>query len=256
MGYDTIEYAVEAGVATLTLAREDRLNALNGAMRREIADAVGRAGAEARALVLTGRGRAFCTGQDLGEAGTGLEVGRVLREEYEPMLRAIYACPVPTLAAVNGVAAGAGANLALGCDVAIAAESAVFIQAFARIGLAPDAGGTWWLPRQVGFARAMGAALFAEPVPARQAAEWGMIWQAVADADLADVVGARARQLAAGPTAAYRLIKQGLRRGMENDLDTQLALEAELQAEAGATRDFREAVAAFLEKRPPRFEGR
>ncbi|MBP7243071.1 enoyl-CoA hydratase-related protein [Amaricoccus sp.] len=256
MSYETIHFAVEAGVATLTLARADKLNALNEPMRREITAAVGRAGAEARVLVLTGEGRAFCTGQDLGVAGADFDVGRILREEYEPMLRAIYDCPVPTIAAVNGVAAGAGANLALGCDVAIAAESAVFIQAFARIGLVPDAGGTWWLPRQVGFARAMGAALFAEPVPARQAADWGMIWQAVPDAEFAEVVRARARRLADGPTAAYRLMKQALRRGLASDLETQLALEAELQAQAGATRDFREALTAFLEKRPPRYEGR
>lgn len=253
----TIRTTVEDGVATITLDRPERLNALDTTLRRELTAAVRAAPETARALVLTGAGRAFCTGQDLGDAGAaGLDVGRILREEYEPMLRAIYDCPIPTIAAVNGPAAGAGANLALACDVTIATESAVFIQAFARIGLIPDAGGTYWLPRQVGFARAMGAALFAEPVPARQAAEWGMIWQAVPDADFAEVVRARARQLAAGPTEAYRLIKQALHGSLANDLDAQLALEARLQAEAGATQDFREATAAFLEKRPPRYEGR
>ena len=172
------------------------------------------------------------------------------------MLRAIYDCPIPTIAAVNGAAAGAGANLALACDVVIAARSAVFIQAFARIGLIPDAGGTYWLPRQIGFARAMGAALFAEPVTADDAAAWGMIWQAVPDDDFAAAVAARAAQLARGPTAAYRLIKRALRASLGNDLAAQLALEAALQGEAGRTRDFREGVAAFIEKRPARYEGR
>jgi 2-(1,2-epoxy-1,2-dihydrophenyl)acetyl-CoA isomerase len=256
MDYETVLTRIEDGVAVFTLNRPDRLNALDATLRRELAAAVLWAPEVARALVLTGAGRAFCTGQDLGAAGSEIDVGRILREEYEPMLRAIYDCPIPTIAAVNGPAAGAGANLALACDVTIAAESAVFIQAFARIGLIPDAGGTYWLPRQVGFARAMGAALFAEPVPAQKAAEWGMIWQAVSDAEFEATVRGRARQLAAGPTVAYRLIKEALRSSLANDLEAQLALEARLQAEAGATQDFREATAAFLEKRPPRYRGR
>ena len=180
---------------------------------------------------------------------------RILREEYEPMLNAIYDCPVPTIAAVNGPAAGAGANLALAADVVIAAHSAVFVQAFARIGLIPDAGGTYWLPRQVSFARAMGAVLFAEPVTAEQAAAWGMIWEAVPDADFAATVQARATLLAEGPTTAYRLAKQALRRGLDNRIDEQLALEARLQAEAGRSHDFREGVMAFLGKRPARYRG-
>jgi 2-(1,2-epoxy-1,2-dihydrophenyl)acetyl-CoA isomerase len=175
---------------------------------------VARAGERARVLVVTGAGRGFCSGQDLGDRRTSADVDleRVLREEYEPMLRAIYDCPIPTIAAVNGAAAGAGCNLALAADVVIAAESAVFVQAFARIGLIPDAGGTYWLPRQVGFARAMGAALFAERITARQAADWGMIWEAVPDDAFAAAVQARAAQLAQGPTVAYRLIKRALRR--------------------------------------------
>ena len=209
-------------------------------------------------LVLTGAGRGFCSGQDLDPAQVNddLDLEAILRDEYEPMLRAIYDCPIPTIAAVNGAAAGAGANLALACDVVIAARSAVFIQAFARIGLIPDAGGTYWLPRQIGFARAMGAALFAEPVSADDAAAWGMIWQAVPDEDFAAAVAARAAQLARGPTTAYRLIKRALRASLGNDLAGQLALEAALQGEAGRTRDFREGVAAFIEKRPARYEGR
>lgn len=252
---DTLLYAVADDVATITLNRPGVRNGLDAALRRALRAAVLRASDEARALVLTGAGTTFCSGQDLSEGIAG-NVAAALRDEYEPLLHAIYDCPVPTIAAVNGAAAGAGANLALACDVVIATESAVFLQAFARIGLVPDAGGTYWLPRQVGFARAMGAALFAEPVSARQAADWGMIWQAVPDADFAATVAARARHLAHGPTASYRLIKQALRASLGNGLADQLALEARLQGEAAATADFREGVAAFLEKRAPRYEGR
>lgn len=257
MTYETIRYAVDEGVATITLDRPEVMNGLNAQMRREITHALRRAPEQARVLVLTGAGRGFCSGQDLGDRidGADLDLERVLRDEYEPMLRALYDCPIPTIAAVNGPAAGAGANLALAADVVIAAQSAVFIQAFARIGLIPDAGGTYWLPRQAGFARAMGAALFAEPVTASQAAGWGMIWEAAPDASFAAVVAARARQLASGPTLAYRLIKQALRASHANDLDGQLRLEAELQGAAGRSRDFREGVLAFLEKRPAQFEG-
>jgi 2-(1,2-epoxy-1,2-dihydrophenyl)acetyl-CoA isomerase len=258
MTYETIRLAIRDGIATVTFRRPEVMNALNTRMRAEITDAVKTAETEARVLVLTGKGRAFCSGQDLGDRANiaDIDLERVLREEYEPMLRAVYDCPIPTIAAVNGAAAGAGANLALAADVVIAAESAVFVQAFARIGLMPDAGGTYWLPRQVGFARAMGAALFAEPVTARQAADWGMIWESVPDAEFADRWYARAAQLAAGPTAAYGRIKQALRGSHDNHLAAQLDLEAELQGECGATRDFQEGVLAFLEKRTARFEGR
>jgi 2-(1,2-epoxy-1,2-dihydrophenyl)acetyl-CoA isomerase len=258
MAYETILFTLADGVATVTLNRPEVMNGLNAAMRREIADAVREDAARARVVVLTGEGRAFCSGQDLTETEdpARIDFERTLRDEYEPMIRAVVDCPVPTLAAVNGAAAGAGANLALAADVVIAAESAVFVQAFARIGLIPDAGGTYWLPRQVGFARAMGTALFADKVGARQAEAWGMIWRAVPDADFAAEVAARAAELARGPTAAYRRIKAALRAGLAHDLERQLALEATLQGEAGRTRDFAEGVAAFLEKRAPRFEGR
>jgi 2-(1,2-epoxy-1,2-dihydrophenyl)acetyl-CoA isomerase len=258
MTYETILVDLADDVATITLNRPEVMNGLNSAMRLEIREAVNAAAATARVLVLTGAGRGFCSGQDLDprQINDDLDLAATLRDEYEPMLNAIYDCPIPTIAAVNGPAAGAGANLALAADVVIAAHSAVLIQAFARIGLIPDAGGTYWLPRQVGFARAMGAALFAEPVSAEEAAAWGMIWQAVPDADFAATVDARARQLARGPAVAYRLIKAALRGSLANDLPAQLALEAELQGEAGRSRDFREGVAAFIEKRPARYEGR
>jgi len=256
--YQTITFAIDAQIAVLRLDRPDRMNALNGQMRAEIADAATHAGREARCLVLTGTGRAFCSGQDLSDGGTvaTLDLERVLREEYMPMLRAITDCPVPTIAAVNGPAAGAGANLALSADVVIAAESAYFLQAFARIGLIPDAGGTWALPRQVGMAKAMGAALFAEPISARAASDWGMIWECVSDEGFEAHWQARAAHLANGPTQTYRAVKDAIRASWDNSLDRQLDLEAKLQGACGQSRDFQEGVMAFLEKRAPRFEGR
>jgi 2-(1,2-epoxy-1,2-dihydrophenyl)acetyl-CoA isomerase len=258
MPYTTIRYAISDGVAQITLSRPEVMNALNAQMRAEITDAMLRAASDARVVVMTGEGRAFCSGQDLGDGSSaaGLDLERVLRDEYEPMLMAIYECPVPVIAAVNGAAAGAGANLALAADVVIASESAAFVQAFTRIGLMPDAGGTYWLPRQAGFARAMGMALFADKISARQAADWGLIWECVADAEFAAHWQARAAHLAKGPTAAYRAVKQALRGSYGQDLAGQLGVEAELQGALGATRDFREGVISFLEKRPPAFEGR
>ena len=256
--YDTIDYTVADEVATVRLDRPDRMNALNATMRRELVDALSRAPGEARAIVLTGNGPGFCAGQDLGDVQRlgDLNLEQVLREEYEPLLRLIYDCPVPTVCAVNGVAAGAGANLALAADIVIAARSARFIEAFARIGLLPDAGGTYWLPRLVGHARAMGMCLLAEPIPAGTAAEWGLIWEAVEDDALEGRAAEIAARLAAGPGVAYRLTKRALRASPGNGLDAQLSLEAELQAEAGQSRDFMEGVMAFLEKRAARFEGR
>ncbi len=258
MEYQTITYDETGGLGVITLNRPEVMNALNTQMRAELTHAVRAVGEHARALVLTGAGRAFCSGQDLGDRANiaSIDLERTLREEYEPMLRAIMDCPVPTIAAVNGAAAGAGANLALAADVVIAAESAAFIQAFTRIGLIPDAGGTWWLPRQVGAARAMGAALFADRIGARQAADWGMIWEAVPDEGFEAHWRGRAGHLAAGPTLAYGAVKQALRASWDNGLEDQLSLEAQLQGQCGQTRDFREGVVAFLEKRPARFEGR
>ena len=256
MQFETIQFDVSADIAVLRLNRPEVMNALNRQMRSEITAAVALAGQTARVLVLTGAGRAFCAGQDLADAAAIDDLEGTLNREYVPMLRAIFDCPVPVIAAVNGAAAGAGANLALACDVVIASESASFVQAFSRIGLIPDAGGTWVLPRQIGMARAMGAMLFADKVSARQAADWGMIYEAVAaDAFEAHWL-ARAAHLAKGPTAAYRHLKTALRLSPENRLDAQLAVEARLQAACGKTADFREGVAAFLEKRPAVYQGR
>lgn len=258
MQYETIRYAVRENVALITMNRADVMNALNTQMRAELTHAFQTAGGEARVAVLTGKGKAFCSGQDLGDrANAGnLDLERTLRDEYVPMLKAIFDCPIPTISAVNGAAAGAGANLALAADVVIATESAVFLQAFTRIGLIPDAGGTYWLPRQMGFAKAMGAALFADKITAKQADDWGMIWEHVPDDAFLDHWWNRALHLAQGPTVAYRNAKAALRGSFNNDLEGQLALEARLQGELGKTRDFKEGVLAFLEKRPAAYEGR
>ncbi|MFD1481390.1 enoyl-CoA hydratase-related protein [Paracoccus nototheniae] len=256
MPFDTILFDVRDAVATLTLNRPAVMNALNAPMRAEITQALMTLPPGVRVVVVTGAGRGFCSGQDLTDAGAAADLERVLREEYEPMLAAITGCPVPVIAAVNGVAAGAGANLALAADVVIAAESAIFIQAFTRIGLIPDAGGTWIVPRAVGMARAMGMMLFAEPISATKAADCGLIWQALPDDGFADGVAARAQTLAQGPTAAYLAIRQALAASLTQDLPAQLALEAHLQGQAGRSADFAEGVAAFLQKRPPVFTGR
>ncbi|MEM9350771.1 MAG: enoyl-CoA hydratase-related protein [Pseudomonadota bacterium] len=258
MQYDTIKYSEDNGIAVITLGRPGVMNALNGQMRAEITHAMKAAGRSARVVVLTGEGRSFCSGQDLGDRGTAanLDLERTLRDEYVPMLEAIVECPVPTIAAVNGAAAGAGANLALSADVVIAAESAFFLQAFTRIGLIPDAGGTWLLPRQMGLAKAMGAALFADRISAKQASDWGMIWEAVPDDVFEEHWKSRAAHLAKGPTLAYGNIKRALRASDSNSLHEQLTVEARLQGECGESRDFKEGVTAFVQKRPAEFEGR
>ncbi len=258
MDYQAITLVIADDIATLTLNRPDVMNALNTQMRAEITHAVKDASRKARVLVMTGAGTAFCSGQDLGDGGNAanLDLERTLRDEYVPMLRAIFDSPIPTIAAVNGAAAGAGANLALACDVVMASEAAVFIQAFARIGLIPDAGGTYFLPRQVGAAKAMGAALFADKVTAQQACDWGMIYETAPAADFVAHWQGRAAHLAKGPTTTYLHIKDAIRGSFDNTLDEQLALEARLQGACGKTRDFKEGVLAFLEKRPANYEGR
>lgn len=258
MDYQEILFSLEDGLAVVTLNRPAKMNALTGLTRAEITHVMQRAGKEARAVVLTGSGVSFCSGQDLSDAASQgkLDLERTLRDEYTPMLEAIYNCPVPTIAAVNGPAAGAGANLALAADVVIATESAYFMQAFARIGLMPDAGGTWFMPRQMGMAKAMGAALFADKISAKQASDWGMIWEAIPDAEFDAHWRARAAYLASGPTRAFGAIKTAIRDGYGNSLPEQLSEEAHLQGQCGKTRDFMEGVTAFMEKRPAKFEGR
>ena len=258
MTYEAILYEQDGGVAVITLNRPDNLNGMNTQMRAELAHALRQASREARVCVLTGSGRGFCSGQDLGAAKSAADIDleRVLEDEYQPILAAIEDSEVPIICAVNGPAAGAGANIALACDVVIAARSAYFLEAFARIGSVPDAGGTYHLPRLVGLPRAMGMSLFAEPVPAPQAAEWGMIWEVVDDEQLTARAGELARRLATGPTRAYAAIRKSLRASLANDYATQLKLEAGTQGELGKTRDFAEGVASFLEKRKPAYEGR
>ncbi len=258
MKYDAISYVNRGGVGVLKLNRPDVMNALNTQMRAEITHCVKAAQKDARVLVITGEGRAFCSGQDLSDGGNAanIDLERTLRDEYVPMLEAIVSSRIPTISAVNGPAAGAGANLALVADVVIASEAAYFVQAFARIGLIPDAGGTWALPRQVGLQRAMGASLFADKISAKQAMDWGMIYEAVPEEEFNSHWAKRAAHLATGPTETYTHIKTALRSSFDNTLEDQLDLEATLQGKCGKTRDFKEGVMAFLEKRPPAFEGR
>ena len=255
--------AIEDGVAVVTLNRPDKLNAFNEAMHHGLMEAVDRIERDdaVRAVLITGAGRAFCAGQDLAERAiapgeTPPDLGDTLERLYEPLVQRITGLPKPVVAAVNGVAAGAGCNLALLCDLIIAGRSAQFIEAFVRIGLVPDAGGTFSLPRLVGLQRALGMALTGDAIDAGRALEFGLVWQVVPDEALPDEAMALARRLAAGPTTALGLTKRLLRGSFDHDLEAQLALERELQRQAGRTTDFREGVAAFLEKRPPRFTGR
>ena len=258
MKYETIRYRVENDLALITLNRPKVMNALTVQMRAEIENAFQRAAGEARVVVMTGKDKAFCTGQDLGDRANAADVDmeQSLKKTYEPMLKAIFECPIPTISAVNGPAAGAGANLALAADIVIASESAYFLQAFGRIGLIPDAGGTYTMPRSMGFAKALGASLFAEKIPAKKADEWGLIWEAVADDKFEETWRARAEFLAKGPTLAFSKMKLALRESWNHNLDEQLAMEAKIQGKVGRSRDFLEGVSAFLEKRPAKLEGR
>jgi 2-(1,2-epoxy-1,2-dihydrophenyl)acetyl-CoA isomerase len=262
MGFATILFETGDGFATLTLNRPDRLNSFNSAMHEEVATALGTVERDPaiRALLITGAGRGFCAGQDLNlreaSAGGDFDAGAAIDRYYNPLVRRLKALPKPVVAAVNGPAAGAGANLALACDIVIAARSASFLQAFCRIGLVPDTGGTWFLPRLAGSARAMGLMLLGEPLPAATAAEWGLIWKVVEDEALMAEARALAGRLAQGPTVGLGLIKEALNRSLASTLDAQLDTERDLQRIAARSEDFREGVAAFLEKRPARFTGR
>ncbi len=243
----------------LTLNRPERLNALTIEMADELLAALDAAQADpqCRALLLTGAGRGFCAGQDLNAiaGASAAEIGRLL-DRYNPLVTRLRGVPFPVVCAVNGVAAGAGANLALACDIVIAAQSASFVQAFAKIGLIPDCGGTWFLPRLVGMARARALALLAEPVPAETAAAWGMIWRAAADERLMEEAHALAARLAAGPTVALNLIKQAFDAAQTSDFGRQLETERSFQEQAAGHSDHAEGLAAFMERRAPRFAAR
>jgi len=255
----TVLAARDGDVVTLTLNRPAVLNSLCLALHDDFMralDAVER-DAGVRCVVLTGAGRGFCAGQDLAEPGVvgAADAGKVLETHYNGMILRMRDFPLPIVGAINGVAAGAGASLALACDLVLAARSVKFIQAFVRIGLVPDCGGTWFLPRLVGDARARALAITGEAIDAEQAAHWGLIWRCVEDAELAGEAQALAARLAAMPTRAIALIKQALNRAATQDLAAQLQLEREFQRDAGATADAREGVTAFREKRPARFSG-
>ncbi|RJG44869.1 2-(1,2-epoxy-1,2-dihydrophenyl)acetyl-CoA isomerase PaaG [Mesorhizobium sp. DCY119] len=263
MQSETLLASVADDVMTLTLNRPDKLNSFNEEMHRALRAAIESARDEAtvRAVLLTGAGRAFCAGQDLGDrdprnSTEAPDLGYTIETFYNPLLRLIRALDKPIVCAVNGVAAGAGANIALACDIVLAAKSAKFIQAFSKIGLVPDSGGTWSLPRLLGEARAKGLALTAEPLPAETAAAWGMIWKAVDDDQLMPEAAALAKRLAAGPTFGLGLIKQAIQAAAANTLDQQLDLERDLQRRAGRSADYAEGVAAFLDKRPAEFKGK
>ena len=264
MAYAHILYEVRDAVARITLNRPDRLNSFNDAMHAEVRDVLGQLQASdgaARVLLLTGAGRGFCAGQDLGDravapGGAATDLGASIERNYMPLVLGLRGLPMPVVCAVNGVAAGAGANIALACDIVVAAKSASFIQAFARIGLVPDSGGTWFLPRLVGTARAMGLAMLGDKLSAEEAAAWGLIWKCVDDTELATTVDAIVRRLANGPTRGLAAIKQAIHASTGNALDTQLALERDMQRTLGFSEDYREGVAAFAAKREPRFTGR
>jgi 2-(1,2-epoxy-1,2-dihydrophenyl)acetyl-CoA isomerase len=251
----------KGAVWRLTLNRPEKLNSFTRTMLTEIGDALTEIEAddEARALVITGAGRAFCAGQDLREAEAvedGAAVRAVVERHYNPTIRLLRSLHIPVLAAVNGVAAGAGASFAVASDLVLATQSASFSFAFSKIGLVPDAGASYFVPRLIGHARALGLALLGETISAETAAQWGLIWQAVPDADFGMAVEAMAERLARLPTAAVALMKQAVSAGEHHSLEQQLALEAELQSRAADTEDFQEGLHAFLEKRGPRFIGR
>lgn len=260
--FTAIRLEISEGVACLTLNRPDSLNSFTVVMHDEVKTALDRIEFDTsiRTLVLTGAGRGFCAGQDLSDravkpGGDPVDLGESVEKYYNPLVRRLRSLEMPVICAVNGVAAGAGANIALACDIVIAARSASFIQPFCNIGLVPDSGGTYALPRMLGLPRAMGLALLGEKLPAEKAADWGLIWQVVEDSDLHSTAMAMARRFAAAPTKGLASIKKALLASLDNSFDDQMTVERDLQRELGYSEDYKEGVAAFLEKRKPVFKG-
>ena len=259
MTYESIEFTKAEGIARITLNRPDRLNSFTRSMHGELREALSNLD-DARVVILTGAGRGFCAGQDLNDRavapGEAVDLGETVEESWNPLIRTLAALPQPVIARVNGVAAGAGANIALACDIVVAAKSAKFIQSFSALGLIPDSGGSWHLPRLVGQARALGLALTGEPLPAEKAAEWGLIWKAVDDESLDAEVDGLATKLASLPPLGLAAIKQIIRTSGGRTLDQELDLQRDEMRRLGFTEDYREGVAAFLEKRPAQFKGK
>ncbi|MFS2004980.1 2-(1,2-epoxy-1,2-dihydrophenyl)acetyl-CoA isomerase PaaG [Duganella sp. CT11-25] len=263
MNYENILFDITDGVATLTLNRPDKLNSFTQAMHEEVRHALHKVGADksVRVFVLTGAGRGFCAGQDLSDRSVEpgarpVDLGDSVEKNYAPLVLALRALPMPVICAVNGVAAGAGANIALACDIVLAAKSASFVEVFCKLGLIPDTGGTYFLPRLIGSARAMGLAMLGDKLSAEKAEAWGLIWKAVPDEELAAETQAMARHFASAPTKGLAFTKQALYASPHNTLQQQLTLECGMMSELGRSDDYREGVAAFMEKRAPQFQGK
>lgn len=262
MTYESIEFSIDSGIALLTLNRPDRLNSFTQAMHLEVRDALEQLQADktVRVLVLTGAGRGFCAGQDLQDRAVApgaqaVDLGDSVEKFYAPLVLTLKSLPMPVICAVNGVAAGAGANLALACDIVLAAKSASFIEAFCKLGLIPDTGGTWHLPRLVGQARATGLAMLGDKLSAEKAEQWGLIWACVPDEELMPQAMAMATHFASAPTKGLAFTKKALQASWANTLPEQLKLEGEMMRELGNSHDYREGVAAFIAKRPAQFKG-
>jgi 2-(1,2-epoxy-1,2-dihydrophenyl)acetyl-CoA isomerase len=266
MHYENILFDITDGVATLTLNRPDKLNSFTQAMHDEVRHALQRAATDkgVRVFVLTGAGRGFCAGQDLSDRAVDanapgarpVDLGDSVEKNYAPLVLALRALPMPVICAVNGVAAGAGANIALACDIVLAAKSASFVEVFCKLGLIPDTGGTYFLPRLIGNARAMGLAMLGEKLSAEKAEAWGLIWKAIPDEDFVAETQAMARHFASAPTKGLAFTKQALYASPHNSLQQQLTLECGMMSELGRSDDYREGVAAFMEKRAPQFKGK